>query len=68
MNIFSSSLNFIINGEERNVGSSLVLNDGNWHHIVLMWTKRRGEFKAYVDGTQVDQGYNLSTIKDIPGR
>lgn len=54
-----------MNDETVSIGSKL--NDGLWHHVALMWSSNKGDWKFYVDGVLRDQAYDVSTSKPIPG-
>ena len=34
------------------VSTGIVINDGNWHHIVSTWNNTNGALRVYIDGTR----------------
>lgn len=53
------TVGFNTNGVYRGVASTVTVNDGNWHHVVCIWSGTAGvaitsaQFSIYVDGVNV---------------
>lgn len=56
---------FYVNGEK--VMTTIKSNDGQWHHICVVWSSNRGSWKIYSDGTPMDSGKNLASGQTIKG-
>ncbi|UCE20159.1 MAG: Ig-like domain-containing protein, partial [Gemmatimonadota bacterium] len=53
-----------VNGTDR--GTSVTLNDGQWHHIAFTWRKTDGRVELYKDGTRAYWDTGVATGFPIP--
>ncbi|XP_078372311.1 uncharacterized protein LOC144655983 isoform X2 [Oculina patagonica] len=58
---------YVYIGETTSSKTSVVANDGKWHHICLVWTSRGGKVNFYYDKTKLS-GSRFSDGEKIPGK
>lgn len=62
---------YVFTMQENTLGGSVpaVVNDGEWHHIVMTFDQERGRVRQYVDGALDVESNNYSeTVAFSPGR
>ncbi|XP_052776199.1 sushi, von Willebrand factor type A, EGF and pentraxin domain-containing protein 1-like isoform X1 [Mya arenaria] len=54
-----------VNSENRTTRAKS--NDGQWHHVCVLWSSNRGSWRLYVDGLPSDSGRRLASGQTIKG-
>lgn len=68
MVIFLFYYRFVLYVNGLNVITDIVINDGYWHFICVIWVKENGYYEFYKDGKLVISGIGLNTGNNIEGR
>ena len=42
------------------------LDDGQWHHLVISWTRRNGHLRVYKDGVLAFEAYDVNRARNLP--